>query len=439
MANKSQKELLTNLADSIQRNTSQPVDRQSLIDIREEQIANNESNEDKTSELIDALGGIDFVLDEILKNENIELSNDKLQTIHNLISPSSSTSINNTKPANNGMFVPSKIKQQPTTTTAVAVDMGNSGVLSGKSMTALNVSGGGRNKHKNQKSSLTSGVLAGKSMTALNAGLDMGGMERDSSASVSGRGAFCFEFEQNNSYLDRYFSHKNKEKILKVLHSHYSEALMTITMTFYLIMLIFYLHSFWFGVYMIVCATFVWLPFEITWLLSLNIDGRKIVTKSFEFWFKVAYAFAYGIYDCIINFGYKADTFESPWVSFFGRFLMIFVIGNSVAIVGSFDAVRMNKIWKIVVSTLCAFIALAITVKQQLTAYQDGDIYLNITDTIGFSLSSSIISVTRVLSIFLAKQAYFTWKRTERSQTKLDKCVSMKYTPYILNENIMSL
>ena len=143
MANKSQKELLTNLADSIQRNTSQPVDKQSLIELRQEQIANNQSNENITSELIDALGGIDFILDEMLKNENIELSNDKLQSIHRLISPPSTSKHSNmdsltinTKSANdNGTFVPSKIKQQPTTT--VAVDL-SGGVLSGKSMTVLN-------------------------------------------------------------------------------------------------------------------------------------------------------------------------------------------------------------------------------------------------------------------------------------------------------------
>ena len=291
----------------------------------------------------------------------------------------------------------------------------------------LNASGGGKNKNRGLNSG---GVLSGKSMTVLNAGMDMGGLERDSSQQ-SGKGAFCFQFKQNNSYLDKYFSKKNKDILLKILHSHWTEATMTITMTFYLIMLIFFLHSFWFAIYMIICATFIWLPFEITWLLSINVEGRKIVTKSFEFWFKVAYAYAYGIYDIIINFGYKSETFDSPWVSFVARLLMIFVIGNSVAVVGMFDAVRMNKIWKIVVSTLCAFIAFAITLKQQLTAYQDGDIYLNITDTIGFSLTSSLISVTRVLSIFLAKQAYFTWKRTNRSKDKLDKCVSMKYTPYI--------
>ena len=239
-------------------------------------------------------------------------------------------------------------------------------------------------------------------------------------------GSFYYVFDENMTYLHKYFSDATTRKLLFFLHNKITEIVMSITMLIYLVLLVGWMHTIFFAVYTIICSVFIWIPFCVTWLLSVNIEGRKIVCKSFEFWFKIAYAFGYMINGSIINFGYKADTFEMPWLSLIARILIELVVIMAIAITGLYDAVKMHKVWKVVICLICALTAILVMIRQQLIAYQDGDVYMRISDGIGFSLTATQISITRVLAIFLTKQAWFTWKRAPRN-----KCVSMKYTPFI--------
>ena len=128
----------------------------------------------------------------------------------------------------------------------------------------------------------------------------------------------------------------------------------------------------------------------------------------------------------IINFGYKYDEWENAELSMIATILIGIVIILAITIVSLFDAVRMDKIIKIIASGICALIAILWTILQQVTAYQGEQAFVEVVGRIGFSLTAINISTTRVLAIFLTKQAYNTWRRAKKN-----KCVSMKYTPYV--------
>ena len=362
-------------------NIPQQVSRSSLLEYHQQQLDNNQNNDDQSSELLDVLGGVDHILHEYLQNNTIQLTDEQLTNIHQIITPSTDT----------------KIMSQ-TTTISVPV-------------------------HNQTITKLPTGVLLTKSQTILNPSNSVvDTLEDDYDKSD----AFYYVFDENMTYLHKYFGYEWAQKLLSILHHKIMEIMMGLTMALYLVLLVGYFGTILYALYTIICSLLLWIPFCCVWLLSVNIEGRRIVCKSFEFWFKIVYAFGHMITINIINYGYESDSFEIPYLSMIATSLIGIVIILAIAVMGLFDAVKMNKIWKIIVSGLCAVIAIMWTVLQQMNAYQEGDVYMEIGGGVGFSLTSIQISTTRVLAIFLTKQAYNTWKRSKKN-----KCVSMKYTPFI--------
>ena len=138
------------------------------------------------------------------------------------------------------------------------------------------------------------------------------------------------------------------------------------------------------------------------------------------------YAFIFTASTNIVNFLFEHDQWEILELSMIATMLVGIVIVLAIAVVSSFDAVRVDKLWKIILSAICASIAILWTIYLQLWLYQSGGVDVEITESIGLPLTGIKISTSRVLGIFLAKQAWNTWRRS-----KINRCVCIKYTPFI--------
>ena len=352
--------------------TNTKITKSSLLKIHQKQLDNHENNEHNLYELLDVFGGIDQILHEYLQNNTIQLTDEQLENIHQIINPSQS-------PINLSITTNHTITRLPTT------------VLSPQAQTQLNQPLNPNSQPPNDLESVTTD-------------------------------AFYYVFDENKTYLHKYFGKQTTAKLLSILHNKFIHVLMGITMTLYLVLLLLFFGALMSAILSIICSVFLWIPFCCLWLLSVNIEGGRIVCKTIDFWFKLVCAFGHVITVNIIYFGYRWNEWENATLSMIATILMGIVIILGIAVVSLFDAVKMNKIWKIIVSGLCALLAILWTISQQFTAYQAGEVFVEISGEIGFSLIAINISTTRVLAIFLAKQAYNTWQTTKKNQ-----CGSMKY------------
>ena len=138
------------------------------------------------------------------------------------------------------------------------------------------------------------------------------------------------------------------------------------------------------------------------------------------------YAFGFLVSGAIHYYVFDYNKWENIVLSVFATTLIGIVIIFSIICMSLFDGVRVHKIWKIVLSAICAIIAVLWTIYLQIILFNDGGLFLKIGDNFGFSITAIEISTTRVLAIFLWKQAYNTYRNAPKH-----KCVSLKYTPYI--------
>eukprot|EP01084_Bolivina_argentea_P178775 309008_1 len=230
-----------------------------------------------------------------------------------------------------------------------------------------------------------------------------------------------YEFLKNNTFLKSVWGETKAQKITEIIYSKYTMSFICF-ITLIGETLWFIAYNYWFGVLLIILIkSFITIPYFIIIIMSSNRTSFKLITSSFEWWFKTLnglfMATIYAVYWyqhnnsilCAINYVINA---------------MFVVVG--VVLFGSMDAMyHFNKKWKIFCSAVAATAYLFYSIYFQFFISEQDDYIIRIPITqSAISFASMISSSGRILFIFFAKQSVLPFIRKNRS-------ISINYHPFI--------
>eukprot|EP01084_Bolivina_argentea_P179889 310822_1 len=238
-----------------------------------------------------------------------------------------------------------------------------------------------------------------------------------------------YTFSDIDTYLHTLLGAKKANQIVHIIHNKYFQIfLLFIIVGYFLFRLFFGTHSLTFTIYCIFVSLFC-IPFSAVWTLSSDKQALKIIIKSFEFWFKVTYAFICGLLQLIYFYGLKWNEWQHPYIQLCSTIFVALDIISVIACIGLIDAAHINKYWIVGVSGGMGlmFSFLVITNQLALDPLSD-DSVINIA-SYSFSLMELIISAWRILAIFSFRQSFSTlWM----IKTHNDRCISITYHPFII-------
>ena len=90
-----------------------------------------------------------------------------------------------------------------------------------------------------------------------------------------------YTFSDKDTFLHCYFGNKNAEKVLSILQNKFLQILIILSIFLY----IYFRQTSWsklLSIYIIIINVILWLPFALGWILSTNIKGFKLITRTFE-------------------------------------------------------------------------------------------------------------------------------------------------------------
>ena len=235
--------------------------------------------------------------------------------------------------------------------------------------------------------------------------------------------SFCYEFTDSNSYLSYIFGIDIARKISKLLDSSIVAVFHTVCVLFCVVLSyicqmdeIIYIC---FIVLLSLCSI-SWIIFVSLWMLNLNISAFKLIVQTFEFSFKLVYAFVHAIF-CGIYWDkiYKLNLFII--------IAMNFKVIGTILWVSSFDGANMGRFSKTLFTSIFAFILTVISIQYSLYKLDGSSIvqYEIIINNFAISVTGMIAGSSRILAIFLWKQAILTF-------FSKNKCVLIRYRPYVV-------
>eukprot|EP01083_Nonionella_stella_P211804 765397_1 len=237
-----------------------------------------------------------------------------------------------------------------------------------------------------------------------------------------------FTFNVNNSYLHSMFTEKNVTKMINIVFNR-----------FYTLFVIASYFAMWalkrqygrpwqYNMCSMIIRVFFWIiPMSIC-ILSFNKVAFKLVINSFDFWIKVIYAIMLGGARCIYQRHQMElmgrDTYDVIFERGVGVICTIFI----VIFVSSFDAQALLHIkWKVIMSIILAISFSFNSFSYEFLESDDVDLVIPIKATnTSFSMHSFLASCTRILAIFIWKQAFIIYRSKMQN-----KCVSIRVRPYI--------
>eukprot|EP01084_Bolivina_argentea_P114163 203304_1 len=309
------------------------ITKKSLQKLHVEQMLNGETNSNNMAQIVDIFGGIDNVMTTYFESNDISLSHNQLEQMHQILT------------------TPEKYKQK----------------------------------------------------------------NKDQDIYVS------YKWDINNTVLHSIFTAENSAKIMNVLYNKTLWILYTIIVIIWSLLYSVLGPTNWrYSLYNIFAGVCFSIPLFIFIILSFNKTAWKLIVFSFDFGIKTGYSFVLGI-SAIIYDNHRYNNIMTNVSSVtLAVIVMLYVI-----CIASLDAIPQMPKLKIVISILLAlaFSWMSIQFQFLLPAKDDYIIYINATNTL-FSCHSFISSSTRILAIFLWKQAINAYRRKGR-------CISITYTPYV--------
>ena len=173
---------------------------------------------------------------------------------------------------------------------------------------------------------------------------------------------------------------------------------------------------------------FVWIPYNVAQLLSMNRDALGFIIKSGEYWIKIAYAAIFAILIIILSH-HNAEQHETEIASYLRYVdnMMTFVSNIMVMVIyGATDAIpKMAFKWKAFISGLLAFLYTLGAIGFQLLIPSSGDYVIKIKAT------GSVVSCHSLLANTCGTLALFLWKNVFDVIRNRDRCISITYRPYL--------
>ena len=260
---------------------------------------------------------------------------------------------------------------------------------------------------------------------------------------------WSYTFETNNTYLHSLFGQDKGQSIYKFIYSKKCWIPLLLLVLFGWLWKWLLPTNFPWIIYKYIAqqmATLLFLIWLIFISMSFNKKCFKLITQSFDFWIKIFYVlqlavavmvYLYYIPDSDRDIADWERTSIKPGSSAYNMRMLFLSLGYPVGILAtvlviSIDAIPGKSMMKILVA-----IGLAIVTGYSSIVYifydRNVEIYL---ESLNYSISiSSILSgSSQVLSVFM-------WKQAIMSIFRKDRCVLIKYSPYMewqINDEVQS-
>eukprot|EP01084_Bolivina_argentea_P269051 457146_1 len=254
-------------------------------------------------------------------------------------------------------------------------------------------------------------------------------------------GGFCYTFDENKTYLHLLFKNNLQiaNRLIFLIRNKMVNIFMIIFILLWLITM-YYLNVVAPTAALIVTLTnwFLLMPYTIIWVLSFNRNAFGLIIRCFEFWFKLFYA----TFTIILLFIYTfnmSDTNHNINSTYTILVIIVFIqwvitFGVSLLIISAGDAITLGSKFKIISATLQAISCTTLSVWYECFEDSKNDyvIYIPRTNS-SISFQSIIASGFQIIAIFMWKQAIVTYFNNRK-----EKCVLIRYSPYIKWINILS-
>ena len=252
---------------------------------------------------------------------------------------------------------------------------------------------------------------------------------------------YCFD--KTNTYLHGIFGQDNGQKIFDFIYSKRCFILVSLLALFGFIFeqILLSLNMLLTNVIIMQITLVLLIPYLLFVLLSVNKRCFKLVIQSFDFWIKLFYFLQFRIAYMVY---YYALTDPEQWVRYqmesgsIAYKLEIFLDSLRavafllvVLLIISVDALQIKSWQKIsgcvAAGVLFSFIAISYTFYTDIWGNDNSIIHIKSLD-LSISASSMMASSLQILSIFV-------WKQVLLSIFKRNRCILIRYSPYIKWEN----
>eukprot|EP01084_Bolivina_argentea_P272846 464635_1 len=236
-----------------------------------------------------------------------------------------------------------------------------------------------------------------------------------------------FHFNKDHTYLHLLFGvYANK-----IIHSFiYNKSFLYPMFIIANIGFLQFFHGYIPDFFILIPAFVMWgivFPWLILLVLSVNTKAFKMIVKSFDFWIKMLYMLLYTVTRFVYIHYYATNISEGRrhilWFIYDTIYASVRII--VILIWSSLDALQLPLYIKIYLGLLISIIYSLNALFISLYAQSNGDdSIIHLTDSIAISLISYCESSIRIVAIFL-------WKQTLMSILKRNRCILIKYSPFI--------
>eukprot|EP01084_Bolivina_argentea_P234159 394237_1 len=227
---------------------------------------------------------------------------------------------------------------------------------------------------------------------------------------IDDNGRLVYVFYKYNTLLNLYFSPKEATKIKSMFESIIFKLIVLISLFAYcFVQLLFVDYR---PIYSIPFSCFIWIPYFIYIILSINITALKLITKTFNFWLRLSLSTFYFIAIWLDNFKLHYDQWKYLFAEVIERVLFGITVCLGVICISCYDGLAGSRGWKALFTLLFAIVA-AIWSIFSLFAASNDDYYslLTITPHFVVSLISIQFSTMSLLAISLVHQLFQIYRR----------------------------
>eukprot|EP01083_Nonionella_stella_P045319 121768_1 len=228
-----------------------------------------------------------------------------------------------------------------------------------------------------------------------------------------------YVLDPNDTFLHTMFSNQNTQKIKQIVEHKLTLILGVIFYIFTSVIMWFLFEgsvviTVW-NVYSITYYCLIGIPWIVFKHLLFNKVAFKLCLKTFDLWIKVIYVIIFGIVQIFLHFLQSSN--ESTLEHIIYCLNMAFAV-FTISYVSSFDAVHSTKTKKLIMSLFGALVFSVVSMYSQFLFNEEDDYKIMIQLSNGvsvLSMQSLLASSSRIITIFMYRQSYRTWKSKGRA------------------------
>eukprot|EP01084_Bolivina_argentea_P249624 417975_1 len=224
-------------------------------------------------------------------------------------------------------------------------------------------------------------------------------------------------FEPHNTVLNHLFGSNIGPKIQQVIYHKIAKTISAV-MLLYAILSVFVSIPEPFGTIFAYIGIIYFILWLIPFIMTVNRTALYLISRSFEFWFKIFYA----VFLCALKIIAERNRTKDTW---FDTYILLSI--DELLVIALFsitDGLQWSLKSKFIIGVIIAIYYSLCAFFGEFFWTERDDTIIEISDTISVQLRSMIASAYRVLAIFI-------WKQTISSVWKKRRATIIKYSPYI--------